>query len=272
MVSARSGKESMSIVVVDIDRCLLVPSLMVKGLLLSKFLDTLVQSVFPQSRSICVSVEILNMDFFLGGDTADSPRHRRSDRYSRSPSPRERPERSRSRSPPRRSPPPRERNDRSRSRSPVRRYRHDALNPGNNLYVTGLSTRVNEKDLEEHFSREGKVLECRLVLDPRTRESRGFGFVTMEHLEDAERCIKYLNRSTLEGRMITVEKNYDVPHFFADRQDLFFRQIIESQNCQADAAAAWPVASGATLNASLTITGSNSSLHPHSATSRINTR
>lgn len=33
----------------------------------------------------------------------------------------------------------------------------DALNPGNNLYVTGLSTRVNEKDLQEHFSQEGKV-------------------------------------------------------------------------------------------------------------------
>lgn len=51
-----------------------------------------------------------------------------------------------------------------------------------------------------------QVLECRLVLDPRTRESRGFGFVTMDRLEDAERCIKYLNRSTLEGRVITVEK------------------------------------------------------------------
>lgn len=48
-----------------------------------------------------------------------------------------------------------------------------------------------------------------MVLDPRTRESRGFGFVTMEHLDDAERCIKYLNRSTLEGRMITVEKVRD---------------------------------------------------------------
>ncbi|KAG0564308.1 hypothetical protein M758_8G096000 [Ceratodon purpureus] len=171
------------------------------------------------------------------GDTPP-PRHR--DRYSSSLSPRQRdrPERSRSRSPPRRlvseprgksgpvndgpdrsrsrTPPRRVKPgmvddgpDRSRSRTPPRRGRRepDALNPGNNLYVTGLSTRVNEKDLQEHFSREGKVLECRLVLDPRTRESRGFGFVTMDHLDDAERCIKYLNRSTLEGRMITVEKN-----------------------------------------------------------------
>lgn len=47
-------------------------------------------------------------------------------------------------------------------------------------------------------------------MDPRTRESRGFGFVTMETVEGADRCIKYLNRSVLEGRLITVEK---VIHF-----------------------------------------------------------
>lgn len=51
-----------------------------------------------------------------------------------------------------------------------------------------------------------QVMECHLVTDPRTKESRGFAFVTMETNEDAERCIKYLNRSVLEGRLITVEK------------------------------------------------------------------
>ncbi|KAJ0106615.1 hypothetical protein Patl1_17691 [Pistacia atlantica] len=71
--------------------------------------------------------------------------------------------------------------------------------PGNNLYVTGLSTRVTSSDLE-------KVTECHLVTDPRTRESRGFAFVTMETVEDADRCIKYLNRTVLEGRLVTVEK------------------------------------------------------------------
>ena len=44
------------------------------------------------------------------------------------------------------------------------------------------------------------------MTDPRTRESRGFAFVTMETVEDANRCVKYLNRSVLEGRVITVEK------------------------------------------------------------------
>ncbi|KAL2544129.1 serine/arginine-rich splicing factor SR45a-like [Forsythia ovata] len=82
----------------------------------------------------------------------------------------------------------------------------DAANPGNNLYVTGLSTRVTEIDLKKYFSSEGKVVECHLVTDPHSKESRGFGFVTMETTEDADRCIKYLNRSVLESRLITVQK------------------------------------------------------------------
>ncbi|VFR03363.1 unnamed protein product [Cuscuta campestris] len=85
-------------------------------------------------------------------------------------------------------------------------YLRDVENPGNNLYVTGLSSRVREQDLEDHFSSEGKVQDIHLVVDPWTRESRGFAFVTMSTLEDAERCIKYLNRSVLEGRIITVER------------------------------------------------------------------
>lgn len=81
------------------------------------------------------------------------------------------------------------------------------MNPGNTLYVTGLSTRVTERDLEEHFSKEGKVASCFLVVEPRTRISRGFAFVTMDSVDDANRCVKYLNQSVLEGRYITVEKS-----------------------------------------------------------------
>ncbi|PWZ28999.1 Serine/arginine-rich splicing factor SR45a [Zea mays] len=110
---------------------------------------------------------------------------------SRSPRPRSPKRRSTSRSPPRR---------RGRSRSP------DDRNPGNNLYVTGLSTRVTEDDLEKFFSKEGKVKNCHVVLDPRTKESRGFAFVTMDTLEGARRSIKYLHRTVLEGRLVTVEK------------------------------------------------------------------
>ncbi|XP_061346067.1 serine/arginine-rich splicing factor SR45a-like [Gastrolobium bilobum] len=93
---------------------------------------------------------------------------------------------------------------RSRSRSPER---SETKNPGFTLYVTGLSSRVTERDLEEHFSKEGKVASCFLVMEPRTRISRGFAFITMDSVEDANRCIKYLNQSVLEGRYITVERS-----------------------------------------------------------------
>lgn len=51
-----------------------------------------------------------------------------------------------------------------------------------------------------------QVKDCRVVIDPRTKESRGFAFVTMENVEDARRCIKYLHRTVLEGRLISVAK------------------------------------------------------------------
>ncbi|XP_076898868.1 serine/arginine-rich splicing factor SR45a-like [Bidens hawaiensis] len=111
--------------------------------------------------------------------------------------------RSRSRYSPSPSPPRRRYVSRSRSRS----YdASDIENPGNSLYVTGLSRRVTKKDLERHFSAEGKVEDARLVIDLWTRESRGFGFVSMSSIKDADRCIKYLDGSVLDGRVITVEK------------------------------------------------------------------
>ncbi|KAG2583620.1 hypothetical protein PVAP13_6KG055812 [Panicum virgatum] len=103
------------------------------------------------------------------------------------------------------SPPPKRRSP-SRSRDRSRSRSEDDRNPGNNLYVTGLSTRVTEDELEKFFSKEGKVKNCHVVLDPRTKESRGFAFVTMDTVEDARRCIKYLHRTVLEGRLVTVEK------------------------------------------------------------------
>ncbi|XP_013622572.1 serine/arginine-rich splicing factor SR45a-like isoform X1 [Brassica napus] len=138
---------------------------------------------------------------------ADSPNEERDSRSP--PPPRKEQPRSRSRSRPRsRSLPrhvsPSRNRGRSRSRS---RGRSEIENPGTTLYVTGLSTRVTEKDLEAYFSKEGKVASCVLVLEPRTRESRGFAFVTMDSVKDAERCIKYLNHSVLEGRYITVERS-----------------------------------------------------------------
>ncbi|KAL6530923.1 Serine/arginine-rich splicing factor SR45a [Orobanche hederae] len=72
--------------------------------------------------------------------------------------------------------------------------------------MTGLSPSITTRDIERNFCIEGKVEDVHLVVDPWSRESRGFGFVTMSIVEEDDRCIRYLGRSILEGHVIMVEK------------------------------------------------------------------
>src|SRR5258707_14571855 len=44
------------------------------------------------------------------------------------------------------------------------------------------------------------------MYDPHSRESRGFGFVTMESGEEADAAITALNSTDLMGKVMTVEK------------------------------------------------------------------
>jgi transformer-2 protein len=44
------------------------------------------------------------------------------------------------------------------------------------------------------------------MYDPHTRESRGFGFVTMETGEEADAAITALNATEIMGKITTVEK------------------------------------------------------------------
>ncbi|KAG5353706.1 hypothetical protein C0989_003132 [Termitomyces sp. Mn162] len=127
------------------------------------------------------------------------------------------PPRGRSRS---RSPAARSNGDRafSRRRSPAapRRPPHapiQAPNPSNVLGVFGLSIRTQERDLDEEFSRFGRVEKVTIVYDQRSDRSRGFGFIKMATVEEATRCIQELNGVDLNGRRIRVDYSVtDRPH------------------------------------------------------------
>jgi RNA recognition motif-containing protein len=51
-----------------------------------------------------------------------------------------------------------------------------------------------------------QVDKAAIMFDPHTRESRGFGFVTMETVEGADAAIAALNATDLLGKTMTVEK------------------------------------------------------------------
>ncbi|KAJ7090176.1 hypothetical protein C8R44DRAFT_648347, partial [Mycena epipterygia] len=79
-------------------------------------------------------------------------------------------------------------------------------NPGNNLHVSGLSHKIDTRDLEAAFAKIGRVKKASVMYDPHTRESRGFGFVTMESAEEADAAVAALNGTELGGKACNVEK------------------------------------------------------------------
>ncbi|KAF9478916.1 RNA-binding domain-containing protein [Pholiota conissans] len=100
------------------------------------------------------------------------------------------------------------RSSRSRSPGPPREERggSNSTNPGNNLHVSGLSHKVDTRDLEAAFAKIGRVKKASVMYDPHSRESRGFGFVTMETAEEADAAVAALNSTELMGKIMNVEK------------------------------------------------------------------
>lgn len=82
----------------------------------------------------------------------------------------------------------------------------DSSNPGNNLHISSLSYDAQTEDLERVFAPYGPLSKVQVMRDPHTGEARGFGFVTFENVEDAERAIAELDQHEVLGRPIRVQK------------------------------------------------------------------
>ena len=74
------------------------------------------------------------------------------------------------------------------------------------LFVGGLSFTTTNDSLRAAFARFGMVGQAIVMTDRATGRSRGFGFVEMGTQEEADRAIGGLNGSSLDGRMIRVDK------------------------------------------------------------------
>ncbi|KAG9246260.1 hypothetical protein BJ878DRAFT_540470 [Calycina marina] len=81
-----------------------------------------------------------------------------------------------------------------------------AINPGSNLFVTGIHPRLSEAEVTRLFEKYGDVEKCQIMLDPHTKESRGFGFVKMVTAEQADAAKEGLQGEVIEGRTLSIEK------------------------------------------------------------------
>ncbi|MBU3956672.1 RNA-binding protein [Patescibacteria group bacterium] len=72
------------------------------------------------------------------------------------------------------------------------------------LFVGGIPFSITSSQLEEMFSKFGKVASCEVITDRYSGQSKGFAFIEMENDNEADEAIKKLNETELEERKITV--------------------------------------------------------------------
>ncbi|MFO7447327.1 MAG: RNA-binding protein [Ignavibacteriaceae bacterium] len=75
-----------------------------------------------------------------------------------------------------------------------------------NIYIGNLSSNVSEQDLRDLFSGYGNIIRTKIVRDPYTGVSKGFGFVEMPGESEATKAIKELNTKDIKGKKITVSE------------------------------------------------------------------
>ena len=74
------------------------------------------------------------------------------------------------------------------------------------IFAGNLAFSASEADIRQAFEVFGRVTSVRMMTDHTTNQSRGFAFVTMPSLDDADEAIRRLSGSILNGRQIKVNE------------------------------------------------------------------
>ncbi|MDR0732967.1 MAG: RNA-binding protein [Dysgonamonadaceae bacterium] len=74
-----------------------------------------------------------------------------------------------------------------------------------NIFIAGLSFKVNDTDLASIFEEYGTVASAKVITDRQSGRSKGYGFVELDD-EAAEKAIAELNGAEYDGRTISVSE------------------------------------------------------------------
>lgn len=77
---------------------------------------------------------------------------------------------------------------------------------GKKIYVGNLPFSTTSESLSEIFAQFGQVDSSKIVMDRETGRSKGFGFVEMTSMDEADVAIEKLHGSDYGGRALTVNE------------------------------------------------------------------
>ena len=79
------------------------------------------------------------------------------------------------------------------------------------LLIRNLARTTTEEELLTLFKAHGTVEFCNLVMDEKTGESKGFGFIGMPKKGEARAAVKALTGTEVAGSKIRVKKSAPKP-------------------------------------------------------------
>lgn len=79
---------------------------------------------------------------------------------------------------------------------------------GANLFVGNLNEDIDEKTLRDVFSAFGIVLSTKIMRDPESGVSKGYGFVSYDNFESGDQAINTMNGQYLGGNPVDVSYAY----------------------------------------------------------------
>lgn len=74
------------------------------------------------------------------------------------------------------------------------------------IFVGNLASDVKDEELNDLFSKHGKVSGVRIIRDMFSQSSKGFGFVEMPGRAEAQKALDNLNTFELKGKKLVVNE------------------------------------------------------------------
>ena len=75
-----------------------------------------------------------------------------------------------------------------------------------NLYVSNLGEKTTNETLKAAFVAHGEVSSAEIIKDHFTGYSRGFAFVEMPNVAEANAAISQVHGSTIDGQTVSVKE------------------------------------------------------------------
>lgn len=104
------------------------------------------------------------------------------------------------------------------------------------LFIGGLDYRTTDDNLKAHFEKWGQIVDVVVMKDPRTKRSRGFGFITYSHssmVDEAQKARPHkIDGRVVEPKRAVPRQDIDSPNAGATVKKLFVGALKDDHDEQ----------------------------------------